>query len=94
MTTTLERLRAILLRDYQLDPQRLTPDALLEGLGLDSLGVAELLFTIEDEFSICLSTDPIALPTVGDVARHIDELVLAQHGRAATTAIDRASAVV
>ena len=82
MTTSIERLREILMRDYQLDLDRLSLDAPLEGLGIDSLGVAELLFTIEDEFRITLPSDAVPLATVGDVARYIDELVAVQHGEA------------
>ena len=80
MTTTLERLRAILVKDYKLDPEKLTLDVPLEGLGIDSLGVAELLFNVEDEFRIALPPEPVQLPTVGDVVRYIDALVAAQHG--------------
>ena len=80
MTTTLEGLRAILVKDYQLDPAVVTLDAALEGLGIDSLGVAELMFTVEDQFGVRLSADSVPLTTVGDVVRHIDELTAMQHG--------------
>lgn len=80
MTTTFEQLRAILVRDYKLAPESLTLDAPLEGLGIDSLGVAELLFNVEDEFKITLPPQSVQLPTVGDVVRFIDELIAAQHG--------------
>ena len=82
MTTTLERLRAILVRDYRLDPEALVPEAPLEGLGIDSLVVAELLFNVEDEFSIALPPEPVQLPTLGDVVRYIDQLVAEQRGAA------------
>ena len=78
MTATLERLRAILVKDYRLAPEVLTLDAPLEGLGIDSLGVAELLFNVEDEFKISLPQEPVQLQTVGDVVRYIDALVAAQ----------------
>ena len=78
MTTTLERLRAILVRDYRLAPERLVPDAPLESLGIDSLGVAELLFNVEDEFGITLPAEPVQLPTLGDVVHYIDDLLAAQ----------------
>ena len=81
-TSTFERLRAILVKDYKLEPEKLTLDAPLEDLGIDSLGVAELLFNVEDEFRIALPPEPVQLPTVGDVVRYIDELVAAQHGPA------------
>ncbi|MGH8796534.1 MAG: acyl carrier protein [Caldimonas sp.] len=84
MTTTLERLREILVKDYRLDPEKLTLEAPLEGLGIDSLGVAELLFNVEDEFAITLPAEPVLLPTIGDVVHYIDALVAAQHGEVAS----------
>nr|MDP2191286.1 acyl carrier protein [Rhodoferax sp.] len=87
MTTTFEQLRAILVRDYKLAPESLTLDAPLEGLGIDSLGVAELLFNVEDEFRITLPPDSVVLPTIGDVVRFIDALIAAQHGGAASAGI-------
>lgn len=78
--TTLERLRAILVRDYKLAPEALVPEAPLESLGIDSLGVAELLFNVEDEFGITLPPEPVQLPTIGDVVAYIDGLVVAQRG--------------
>lgn len=80
MTTTYEHLRALLIKDYQLDPSLLTLDAQLEALGIDSLGVAELLFNVEDSFHITLSPDAVQLKTLGDVVRFIDELMAEQHG--------------
>ncbi len=75
MTTTFEYLSAILIKDYKLDPDALTLDAPLEALGIDSLGVAELLFNLEDEFKITLSPDSVQLLTLGDVVVFIDELI-------------------
>jgi len=75
MISTFDRLRAILVKDYQLAPSALTMDVDLESLGIDSLGVAELLFSIEDEFRVTLPPEPAELNTVGDVVRYIDALV-------------------
>jgi acyl carrier protein len=52
MNTTIDRLRVMLVKDYKLDPATLQPDAPLDALGIDSLGVAELMFNIEDEFKV------------------------------------------
>lgn len=87
MNTTLDRLRVLLVKDYKLEPDLLTPDAPLEALGIDSLGVAELMFNIEDEFEVSIPGDPVALATVGDVVRYIDGLVTAQHPAAAPGAV-------
>jgi acyl carrier protein len=78
MTTTIERLRAILIKDYKLTPDVLVPTALLEELGIDSLGTAELLFNIEDMFGVTLPPDPVQLTTLGDVVGFIDGLVAQQ----------------
>ena len=78
MTDTLEKLRDILARDYKIAPALLTADSLLEELGVDSLGVAELLFNIEDEFTITVPPEPVTLATLGDVVGYIDGLILAQ----------------
>lgn len=78
MTTTFEHLRLLLVKDYKLDPNQVTLDAELEVLGIDSLGVAELLFNVEDEFHITLSPEAVQLLTLGDVVRFIDELIAVQ----------------
>ncbi|MDB5842723.1 MAG: phosphopantetheine-binding protein [Polaromonas sp.] len=86
-TATLDRLSAILMNDYKLEAGQLTPDAPLEALGIDSLGVADLLFNIEDEFGISLPPEPVQLLTLGDVVRFIDELVASQQAQAAAPGV-------
>ena len=71
---TFTRLAAILVRDYKIDPPMLTPQSRLDALGIDSLGVAELLFNVEDAFGIALPPEPVDLPTLADVVRFIDDL--------------------
>jgi hypothetical protein len=39
------------------------------------LGVAELLFSIEDEYRVTLPPEPVDLETVGEVVHYIDALV-------------------
>ena len=75
MTTTFERLCAILVKDHGLPLSRLTLDAPLESLGIDSLGTVELLWNVEDAFKIKLPLKPVGLPTLGDVVSYVDELV-------------------
>jgi acyl carrier protein len=85
--TTLERLSKILVKNYKIDAARLTLDGPLEELGIDSLGMAELQFFIEDEFNVQLPFEPVALPTLGAAVRYIDGLLAAQHvnGNSKTT---------
>ena len=93
MTSTFERLSAILVKDYQLAPGSLAPDTLLKNLGIDSLGTVELLWNIEDEFKLKLPPDPVDLATVGDVVGYIDQLVATQNATAAASALAAASKV-
>ena len=86
--TTLERLSRILVKNYKIDAERLTLNGPLEELGIDSLGMTELLFFIEDEFKVQLPFDPIALPTLGDAVLYIDGLLAAQHGTETQTTAD------
>jgi acyl carrier protein len=78
MTTTFDRLSTVLIKDYKFEPDRLVLDAPLEELGIDSLGTAELLFNIEDEFGVIIPPDPVELNTLGDVVNFIDAMVAQQ----------------
>lgn len=78
--TTLSRLQTILINNYPLQREALTRDALLENLDIDSLGVMELFFSIEDEFKLDVPNDKVDLKTLGDVADYIDRLIAEQHG--------------
>ncbi|MHB1872241.1 MAG: acyl carrier protein [Steroidobacteraceae bacterium] len=73
---TLDTLQDILVRDYQVARARLTPDAPLSAVGIDSLGFLELLFKIEDRFHVKITGDtPAGLHTVQDVVGYIDALI-------------------
>jgi acyl carrier protein len=78
METTFMRLATILTRDYKLAPERISGGAYLEGLGIDSLATVELLWTLEEEFSIKLPPEPGELSTVDDVVHLLDELMRKQ----------------
>lgn len=87
--TTLARLQTILINNYPLAREALTPDAMLENLDIDSLGVMELFFSIEDEFKLDVPHDKVDLKTIGDVVDYIDRLMAEQHG--GSTIADAAS---
>ena len=85
MTTTFDRLCTILAKDYKLERDQLTPETPLESLGIDSLGVADLLFNVEDEFRVTLPPEPVQLVTIGDVSGFIDSLIAAKPADAASS---------
>lgn len=76
--TTFERLSRILVQRYKLDPARLTPDQPLGSLGIDSLGMVEILFFIEEEFGVHLPSEGVTFGTLGEAAKYVDGLITAQ----------------
>ncbi len=78
--TTLERLKKILVQRYKIDPARLSPDQPLGSLGIDSLGMVEMLFFIEEEFGVHLPSEGVSFGTLGEAAGYVDGLVAAQSG--------------
>jgi len=78
---TLITLQEILVKDYKVAREKLAPDAHLSALGIDSLGLLELMFKIEDNFKVKIPGDtPTGLVTVQDVCTYIEGLVAAQQG--------------
>ena len=89
---TLETLRAMIVEDHAIAPERLTPEATLDDLGIDSLGTIELLWRVEERFGIEVPSEPAPLATLGDVARYVDALVAAREGDASAAPTAPASA--
>ena len=81
--TTADCIRALIARDFKIAPEALTPDARLEDLGVDSIGMAEVIFNVEDEFGLKLDDGAVQLATFGDVVRYIDDALAAQQAAAA-----------
>ena len=76
--STLERLTRILAQRYKLDRARLTPEQPLGSLGIDSLGMVEMLFFIEEEFGVHLPSEGVTFGTLAEAAKYIDELMATQ----------------
>ena len=84
--TTFERVANILRTHFEVDPGSITPGARLQDLAIDSLGVIEIMFALEDEFGITvprLEGDArSALVTVDDLVRFVDRLLSEQSSAA------------
>jgi acyl carrier protein len=76
--TTFDRLVTLLGRDFDYPAAKLTPDATLESLEIDSLRMIEIVFCVEEEFGVKADDNPAALgphvKTLGDLATAIDQL--------------------
>lgn len=70
---TLDVIKKILQENADIDPEKVTEDATLDDLGLDSIDLAELICNLEDELGIDFG-NPQDLQTIGDVVNHIKNL--------------------
>lgn len=75
MTSTFEGLREIIVKDFELPAEQLTPDTPLETIDLDSLAITELIFSLEDRFDVTAAEPGPDFSTLGDIADYIDTLV-------------------
>lgn len=72
---TLERVRKLLAKQLGVPPESIGEDASLEQLGLDSLGALELVFQIEEEFSVKVPDESLKeLRTVRAVCDGVEAL--------------------
>lgn len=74
-----EGLCEILAKDYQLSPEQMLPETRLADLEIDSLGVIELIFAIEEKFNVTAtdadSNSARDFATLQDVSNYIDRLI-------------------
>lgn len=68
----------MMVAQFDLKLEDLSPDAELDKLGLDSLSVIEFMFNLEDELKIQLPDERVELKTVGDVAKVVDKIIAGQ----------------
>ena len=83
--TTRERVIAIIAEQALLDPSDVREDMTLADLGIDSLGVVECIFAIEEAFDIAIpfnANEPeksdFDISTVGRVIEGVERLAAAR----------------
>ena len=80
--SSLQTIQNMMVTQFDLKLEDLTPDATLEGLGLDSLSVIEFTFNLEDELKITMPEERVELKTLQDVVNLVDKLVAEQKNAA------------
>lgn len=80
-----ERVRKIIAEQAVLEPSDVTPESTLEELGIDSLGLVESIFAIEEEFDISVPFNANAptesdfdISTVASITEGIERLIKEQ----------------
>ncbi len=79
---TQARIRAIIAEQAMLEPAQISDDATPEELGIDSLGLVETIFAIEEEFDISVpfnANEPeksdFDISSMGSIIAAVDRLV-------------------
>lgn len=70
---TLETIKNILNENLDIPCEEISEDSTFDSLGIDSLDMAELISTVEDELDIEFG-EPENLETVGQLVEYIDSL--------------------
>jgi acyl carrier protein len=83
--TVKDQVVAIIAEQAVLDPADVTPESTLESLGIDSLGLVESIFAIEEAFDISVpfnANDPsesdFDISTVASIIGAVEALVAAR----------------
>lgn len=71
---TIDALKNLLLSDFEIEPSTLRPETTFAEVGLDSLGMAEFMFLVEDLFHIDFAAEQSMVQTVGELVATIDRL--------------------
>jgi acyl carrier protein len=57
MSQVFERVRSLMVDEFQIESNKITPKTPLAELGVDSLAALEFMFVLEDAFSITLDAE-------------------------------------
>jgi acyl carrier protein len=74
---SIELIREFLKDRMNVAPEKVVPEAVLAELGVDSLGMLELIFEFEDRFKIDVPADSTPPGTVGEMVTLMDSLIAA-----------------
>lgn len=66
-------IRSFLNTRLGVDPSRVSPDATLEELQIDSLILLELFFEFEDKFNLAPPQNPAAPKTIAELLEVVEE---------------------
>lgn len=71
--TTMETVKEVLVDTLDIEEEKITEDATLDSLGIDSLDMVELICDIEEKLDIEFG-EPEGIETIGQMITHIDSL--------------------
>jgi acyl carrier protein len=79
---------SVLTEQFNVAAERITPDATLDSLGLDSLALMEFVFAIEDKFSVRIPEERLDPRQSGVTLTHLAEMLREQLPRASAAPVE------
>ncbi len=76
--STLTTVQRVMAGELDLAIPELQPDRPLQELGVDSLGIIEVMFKLEDEFDIRMDDERVPIGMGREIADIVDRLILAR----------------
>ncbi|MHB8493205.1 MAG: acyl carrier protein [Casimicrobiaceae bacterium] len=79
MDDTFSKVKALMVQEFELPADSVTPTTELTALGVDSLAALEFVFDLEDAFGVTMGTETdLRGGTVQDVVAAVDAALVAQ----------------
>ena len=73
---TFEKIRGIIMDQVGVDEAEVTLESTFDELGVDSLGIFEIVMALEEEFEIEIpNEDAENIKTVGDAVKYVDSKI-------------------
>ena len=73
--TTVATVQKVIAEELDIAITELDPARVLEELGVDSLGIIEVMFTLEETFGVRMGDDRVPIRSVQDIADIVDRLI-------------------
>ena len=68
-----EKIKGMMVDSLRIPEEKITEDAVLKDLGINSIDFADLIFQLEEEFNIEIDDDaPRGIKTVGDLVAYLE----------------------
>ena len=70
-----EKLVSYAAMQLELDPNEITPESTFEDLGIDSLDIVEMIYSLESELGVELEMEDQKITTFGELAAFVESKV-------------------
>ena len=76
------KIREIVAREAEIDPDSVRPESTMEDLGITSVDLVQIIFALEEEFDIYLQDDDLGydVANMGEVYEAVERMIAGKEG--------------